>query len=282
MTSLQSILQEIMTLFQCHHLEDPKRLSEDLLCDLLSCSRVDLYQNTQRQLTIKEKEKAHQWAQRLLKGEPLPYLSGKVQFYGCTFQITPKVLIPRQETELLVDKIVQHLKRDHLEGKILWDICTGSGCIGISLKKVFPKLSVSLSDISKEALSLAVRNAEANQVEVTCFQGDLLMPFKNQRAHYIVCNPPYVSEDEYHLLDKGVKDFEPRLALVGGSSGMEYYERLAKELPHYLYPHGKVWLEIGHQQGERLQRLFAASYWKQSKIENDWAGHNRFFFLENE
>ncbi len=262
----------------------PHRQAEDLLCDLLGCSRQELLQRTEFPLSERERVLAEEWVQRRLRGEPLAYLSGQVSFYGCLLKITPHVLIPRQETEILVDKIVQELKGEQLAHKILWDLCSGSGCMGIALKKALPPLSVYLSDLSSEAVALAKHNAERNQVSVACLQGDLFEPFPGKKAHYIVCNPPYISEEEYLSLDPEVKNYEPASALIGGVDGLAFYRRLAQELPSHLYPHGKVWLEIGYQQGEAVQKIFSegTGKWKSKRLENDWAGHSRFFFLENE
>ena len=121
------------------------------------------------------------------------------------------MLIPRPETEILVSKISDVLKNCNLEGKCLWDLCTGSGCIGISLKKKFPELDVVLSDISPAALAIASQNAKTNQVDVEILQGDLFQPFGNRKADFIACNPPYVSEEEFQTLDLEVKNYEPRL-----------------------------------------------------------------------
>jgi release factor glutamine methyltransferase len=281
MKFLKEVLSEIAGTFKEHGMLNSKRQAEDLLSDLLHCSRLDLYHERNRLLNDREYLTSQEWVYRRLQGEPLPYLSGKVQFYGCSLEVNSSVLIPRPETEILVDKVVTNLKQQDLSGKILWDICCGSGCMGIALKKTFPTLSVYLSDYSPEAIALACHNAAVNGVDVVCLKGDLLVPFEGMKAHYIVCNPPYISEEEYATLDREVKDYEPRLALVGGKTGLEIYERLAQELPAYLYPKGQVWLEIGYQQGAAVQRLFQIP-WKKRSLENDWAGHHRFFFLENE
>jgi len=135
-------------------------------------------------------------------------------------------------------------------------LCCGSGCIAIALKKTFPDLTVYASDLSKEALTLAARNAAANGVQIQMLEGDLLAPFAGQKAHYVVSNPPYVSEEEYSQLDREVKDFEPKLALLAGTTGLEIYERLARELPAHLFPHAQVWFEIGYRQGEACRRSF--------------------------
>lgn len=282
MRLVREVLSETTQLFSQQGIPQARRQAEDLLCDFLAWDRLTLYTQLDHLFNKEAWAVCQTWIQRRLAGEPLAYICGHVHFYGCTLSITPAVLIPRQETEVLVDKIVQALKTQDLTGKILWDLCCGSGCIGIALKKQFPTLSVCLSDVSAEALALAADNAARNQVEVTCLQGDLLAPFQGKKAHVVVCNPPYIAESEYLTLEKEVHAYEPKLALVGGATGVEFYERLAHELPAYLYPQAKVWLEIGYQQGTDLQKLFQMSRWKTRRLENDWAGHHRFFFLENE
>lgn len=275
-------LQEIAKVFQNGGVDNAKRQAEELLCDVSNCSRTELYSSEKRLLNQEQWQMVQLWMQQRLKGMPLAYLAGQVQFYGCLIEVNPTVLIPRPETEILVDKIVWYLKKEDVRGKILLDLCCGSGCIGIALKKMFPSLRVYLSDYSKQAIELAMRNAVINETEVTCLQGDLFIPFQGKQAHYFVCNPPYISDDEYVKLDKEVKEYEPQLALVAGPTGLEMYQRLAQELPQYLYPKGVGWLEIGYQQGQSIQSLFQGLPWKKGVVENDWAGHNRFFFLEIE
>ncbi len=282
MISIREILDEITQAFHQKEIKAPKRQAEELLCDLFSYSRLELYSQLDQPFPEEMHVVCQAWVQRRLKGEPLAYICGKVHFYECEFNVTPAVLIPRQETEILVDQIVHVLQQQDLTHQVLWDVCCGSGCIGIALKKKFPALSVYLADQSAEALAVAAANARANEVEVTCLQGDLLAPFQGKKAHFIVCNPPYISEAEYDTLEKEVKDYEPYLALVGGPTGLEFYERLAHDLPAHLHAGGNVWLEIGYQQGEALQEIFSSAFWKRRLVENDWAGHSRFFFLENE
>lgn len=280
MKSVQEVISELTQAFAVQEIGNPRRQAEEILCDLLDCSRVDLYTNFDRPLTEREWTLCREWTERRLRGEPLAYVCEKTQFYHCTIAVNRNVLIPRQETEILVDKIVKSLRSQDLVGKVLWDVCCGSGCIGIAIKKALPLLTVYASDCSEEALALTARNAADNGVELRCVKGDLLSPFHGQKAHYVVCNPPYISEAEYGGLSKEVRDYEPRLALVGGESGVEYYERLARELPAYLHPHGEVWLEIGYQQGEAVQKIFGGPPWKNQRVECDWAGHDRFFSAE--
>ena len=219
---------------------------------------------------------------RAVKGEPFEYITGQVSFYHCNISVTPDVLIPRPETEILVDMACKYLKTQDLIGKTAWDLCTGSGCIGIAVKKSCPDLGVSLSDISDKALAVASKNAQENSCLVEFVHGDFLKPFKDCKADFIFCNPPYIAFKEYLTLDPSVKDFEPKEALLGGEDGLAFYKRLKEDLPSYLNRGAKIFLEIGMGQGNALLDLFSAHPWKGARIEKDWAGHDRFFFLEFE
>jgi release factor glutamine methyltransferase len=253
-------------------------VAEDLLAHVLKCKRIDLYLQYDRPLVENELALMREFVKRAGVQEPIDYLIGEVDFFGCKISVDKRVLIPRPETEILVDLIVK--KIEFPEGKVLWDICTGSGCIGISLKKRLPELEVSLSDLSSEALFLASQNRQKNQVEVEICQGDLLEPFVGRKADFIVCNPPYIQLSEYFLLDASVKDFEPRGALVGGERGTEFYERLERELPPLLNHGASVFFEIGSGQGATLKKIFSSSIWTSQQVHLDWSGKERFFFLE--
>lgn len=257
-------------------IKDALRQAEDLLCDFLNLSRSELFLRHQNLESIQWEELERRVARRLT-GVPLQYIHGQVEFYDCLFKLNPSVLIPRQETEILVDKVVHELRHRNLQGQTLWDVCCGSGCIGISLKRKFPQLEVYLSDLSGEALKVAQENALINQTKIIFKQGDLLKPFDGCRTHFFVCNPPYISQNEYLALDDEVLKHEPQAALLSGESGLEFYERLAYELPNYLFPNARVWLEIGYRQGADLMKLFDRSLWKGLLVEKDWAGHDRFF-----
>jgi release factor glutamine methyltransferase len=219
---------------------------------------------------------------RALKQEPIEYILGHVSFYGCMIELTSDVLIPRQETEILLEKAHLRLKQRNLEGNVAWDLCAGSGCLGIGLKKALPQLAVTLCDISEKALAIARRNAKLNAVSVTCRMGDLLSACVGNKADIILCNPPYVSNKEYDELDRSVRGYEPKLALVGGEEGLSFYERLASELPEYLNPGAQLFFEMGCTQGKAIQNLFKSPHWRNRCIEKDLAGHERFFFLEFE
>jgi release factor glutamine methyltransferase len=177
----------------------------------------------------------------------------------------------------LADLVAKRVK-----GASLWDLCTGSGVLGIALKKAAPRLMVTLSDIDPAVLSLAEENARLNGVEIEGVAGDLLAPFEGRKVDAVVCNPPYISAKEYLDLDPSVRDYEPKQALVGGERGTEFYERLAEELPSHLEPGGQLFLEIGASQGEVVKKIFNKEPWKNGELIQDWSGKNRFFFLEKQ
>ena len=259
-----------------------RRDAEELLAYVLKLKRLDLYLQFDRPIQESELETLRSLIKRTAAGEPVEYIVGEVVFYHCDISVGPGVLIPRPETEILVDSACRMLRTADLYQKTAWDLCTGSGCIGIAVKKACPDLNICLSDLSENALQFAIANIEKNKVEVEILQGDLLTPFAGRKADLIFCNPPYVTEKEFFKLDRSVKDFEPQQALIGGEDGLAFYRRLQNELPTYLNPHAKLFFEIGADQGEAILNIFSGTGWKNRRVEKDWAGHDRFFFLEFE
>jgi release factor glutamine methyltransferase len=253
-----------------------RRVAEELLSSVVSMPRIELYMQFDRPLTDIEIISYRSAIKQKGLGVPWQYIVGEVEFLNAQIKVDPSVLIPRQETEILVSKILEQEKKENLD---VWDLCTGSGCIGVALKKAKPSWNVTVSDISFEALVIAKLNIESNQVDVNTVQGDFLNPFKGKKADIIICNPPYISESEYSQLDIEVLK-EPKIALVGGVTGYEYYERLARELPNLLNPNAKIFLEIGTGMGETILNLFSNSHWSEKNLLTDWAGHTRFIFLE--
>jgi release factor glutamine methyltransferase len=254
-----------------------RRCVEELLAFTLKKKRIDLYMEYDRPVEKAEVDHFRTLLKRKGAGEPFEYITGVISFFGCTLALSPSVLIPRQETEILLTKATEEIED---EKKVFWDLCTGSGALGLGIKKARPKLDVTLSDISEKALDCARENAKRNALDVAFVHGDLLKPFSGKKAHYVFCNPPYVSKAQYQTLPSIVKNFEPKEALLAGETGYEFFERLARELPFVLHSGAKVFLEVGTEQGERVLEIFSQSCWKRACYEKDWAGHDRFFFLE--
>lgn len=263
-------------------MEHPKKSAEDLVAAALGMKRLDLFLHFEMLLEEGQLLRSREFLLRRSRGEPLEYILGSVEFLDCKIFVDSHVLIPRVETEILASLVRERLKGCRREGKTLLDLCCGSGCIGLSLKKKFFDLHIALSDISKEALDVARKSAQALAIDVEFLQGDLLQPFAGRRCDFLVCNPPYVSFLEYRDLAPGVKDYEPRQALVGGADGLDYYRRLERELPCCLNPGALVWFEIGHSQADAVFSLFSSPHWKSRQVKRDWSGKERFFFLEFE
>lgn len=256
-----------------------RRESEELIAHALQMPRLDLYMQFDRPLTEVELDKCRQFLIRRANHEPAEYITGFVEFYHCKIEVDRSVLIPRPETEILVDLIAKDLSTQDLSSKTLLDLCCGSGCIGIALKKRFPNLRVILSDISSEALLNAKKNAYQNEVSIEFLEGDLLVPLAGQKIDYLVCNPPYVTEAEYAQLDTSVKAYEPKLALVAGQTGLELYKTLARDLKSHLNQPYKIWLEIGTGQGTHLKTIFSS--YGTVLVQPDWAGHDRFVSISS-
>lgn len=278
MKTLGEILSSSEEFLKKKEISRPRFVAQTLLASVLQMKRMDLYLSFDRPMEEEELSLLRPLLKRAAQSEPVEYIVQKIPFCGVDICVSPHVLIPRPETELLVHAVM----KESLDGKEVWDVCTGSGCIGIALKKKFPLSSVSLIDISPEALEVAKKNAEANGVDVEFLFSDLFSALQGRKADVILCNPPYISLEDYQKLEPSVLNFEPRLALVGGEDGLLFYKRLSEELPFFLTHQAKIFLEIGDEQGDAIFSLFSAPCWVRKRVEKDWSGRERFFFLEFE
>lgn len=196
-------------------------------------------------------------------------------FFDLEIEVTSDCLIPRLETELLVERALLRLPQ---QGRVL-DLCTGTGVIGLAIKSKVPLLQVVLSDISTKALDVAKKNALKNHLEVEFVCGDFLHPFKQGEFDAIICNPPYITKDEFDQLDDSVKDQEPKIALTDGGDGLTFYKLLAEHAFFYLKASGILCLEIGKDQAKEVSELFSNGFWEKIVVEKDYASHDRFIFL---
>lgn len=282
MRSVLEIINMSASFLQQRGMKNSRKEAADIVGYCLGLAPMDVYMQFDRPLNEGELELCRGVLKRRAKGEPMQYIRGLVDFYGCSISISRDVLIPRQETEILVDLIAKDLKAKSVDGKILWDLCCGSGCIGLALKNTFPSLDVVLTDISPDALAVAKKNAVANELEVEFLQGDFLEPMQGRFVDVIVCNPPYVAINEFEELEVEVRDFEPRLALVAEDNGLAFYRKLANDLSQVLKPGGTLWLEIGCGQGAAICEIFSFLKPQKMQLLQDWAGLDRFFSLEIE
>lgn len=208
---------------------------------------------------------------------PLQYLMGSCEFMGYSFLVDERVLIPRQDTECLVEKAVELLRdsqKKGLEAPEVLDLCTGSGCIGISIKKLCPKANVTLADISEGALKVAGENAARQEADVSLVQSDL---FENIEGNYdyIVSNPPYIPTKVIEGLMPEVRDYEPHLALDGLADGLFFYRKIVEEATVRLRKGGVLLFEIGQEQGADLTDILENQGFAQIEIWKDLAGLDR-------
>lgn len=218
---------------------------------------------------------------RLEKGEPVQYIVGDVDFYGNIIKVNKNVLIPRRETEELVEKTMEYIKKIFSNQDInMLDIGTGSGCIPITLKKYFPNNNISAVDISQEALNVAKDNALSNNVDINFILSNLYENVSG-KYHCIISNPPYIKEDE-EIMDI-VKNNEPHLALYAPNEGLYFYEEILKEANKYLEDKFIIAFEIGETQGQDILAI-AGKYFPQAKkvLEKDLQHLDRFVFIINE
>lgn len=221
--------------------ENPRLEAEWLLCDALSLDRVGLYLNFDKPLSDAELAAYKAMVVRRAKREPLQYILGTQEFMGLEFQVTPAVLIPRHDTEVLVTEAIRRAAGI----KTLLDIGTGSGCVAVVLAKELPEAEVATVDISPDAIEVARGNAERNAAPVHFFQGSLFEPFAGRRFDMVVSNPPYIRKDELETLQPEVRGFEPMSALDGGADGLDFYRAIVAGAPEHLNPGGWLLFEVG-------------------------------------
>ena len=207
------------------------------------------------------------------RGEPVAYILGRKEFYSLDFQVSPQVLIPRPETELLVELVGNSYSRQ--QKKVFADLGTGSGILGICIAHDFPLFQALACDISEQALAVARSNACMHHVSerILFFRGDMGAGIRPRSLDFIVCNPPYISAEEYIRLGFEVRGFEPGEALLSGERGLGHIKRLEHEAARLLRDSGRVFLEMGSTQAGHVRRIF--SHWSSCRIYQDLAGLDR-------
>jgi release factor glutamine methyltransferase len=240
---------------------DPPREASSLLALALERDRTFLIAHPEYQLTSAEEETFNGYLARRASREPLQYIRGTQEFYGLEFEVTPEVLIPRPETELLVETAIA-LLRDFSE-PVICDVGTGSGCIAISVAHEVKMASGIALDISPDALKVAARNAKRHGVDdrLRFTPSDVFSGLTNERFDLVVSNPPYVHSADIDHLQPEVRDFEPIAALTDGADGLSIIERIVCEAPEFLKPGGYLLLEVGFGQAEEVKSMFAAEIW---------------------
>ncbi|MEX1307084.1 MAG: peptide chain release factor N(5)-glutamine methyltransferase [Eubacteriales bacterium] len=213
---------------------------------------------------------------RMLKkriaGEPLQYIIGNQEFYGLVFNVNSKVLIPRPETELLVERALE--KAEPVNEPRILDLCTGSGCIAVTLKTKLPHAKITASDISSGALRVARRNARQHQAGIRLLKSDLFGRIKS-KFDIIVSNPPYISASDYRSLDRKVRAYEPKMALLSGESGLDAIQSIIKNAKSHLCDGGWLLMEIGHNQRKNVEALMEKERYSEIHTFQDYSGFDR-------
>ena len=282
--ALRSMLRRAAQCLERHQVAEPLADAEVLLADVLTLPRLNLYIDAHRPLSDPQHDAYRDHLCRRIRGEPVQYITGKQEFRSLTFEVSPQVLIPRPESELLVEHGVRWARqwaRRH-EASELWclDVGTGSGNLGISLLHELPACTVCAIDSSLAALKVARRNARRLGVAAgwrgLC--GDLVEPLRCDTPRFAVCvaNLPYVTDDEWQALPPHIKDHEPAAALLGGADGLDVIRRLIIAAPAVVAPKGMLLLEVGWQQAAAVEALMRqAARFEATGVHRDFAGIDR-------
>ena len=248
--------------------------AEVLLAFLLRCDRLAFFKNPENPISKEQRAAFDRLIERRTGGEPVAYMTGRKAFWSFALEVNPAVLIPRPDTEVIVEEALAVLRQESWRRPRILDIGTGSGAIALALACEVPGASITATDISEAALQTAQKNAAALNVEPIVFlKGDLFEPVEG-RFDLIVSNPPYIGADEYQSLPPGVKNFEPEEALRAGQTGLEFYEKLIYQAHGYLAENGWLLLEIGARQKQEVRAIYEAhqDFYERIDVREDYAG----------
>jgi len=256
----------------------PRLDAEVLLAHARGCERIALYTAFAEEPDETVKAKFREVVKRRAQGEPVAYLVGKKEFYSLPFQVSKDCLIPRGETEHIVveclDRVKPILAAESTKHFRIVDVCTGCGCIAVSVAKHLPQCTITAIDLSPAAAAIAKANVEHHQLNdrISVVESNLLETVADDSLDFVLSNPPYVSEAEYAKLDKTVREHEPRMALVGGASGMEIIEQLASQAAKKLVPNGWFICELSPMIADQVESHMASTnQWANISIVKDLA-----------
>ncbi len=256
-------------------IDTPRLDAEVLLAYILNTRRLALYVQSAKVLSVEQITRYHNLLQRRLERIPVAYLTGHKEFMGLNFAVTPDVLIPRPDTEVLAQGVIESLYTFNRSIKIA-DLGVGSGAICVSILKFVENVTAVAVDISKNALEIAQFNAQKFNVDdrITFYEGNLFEPLEGQTFEVIVSNPPYIAAEEFKNLQAEVTG-EPRLALYGGKDGLKFYREIIEAAPKFLADDGFLAMEIGFNQSSAVQKLLEEGNFKRIQIWKDLAGIER-------
>lgn len=276
MTDIRTLLHRSTRELAAGGSPSPRLDAEVLLMNFLKTDRLQLCMRPERELTEEECTGYSRWIERRRRGEPVAYIAGGKEFWSLFFEVNRNVLIPRPETECLIEEVLKCCGREagHLQ---IIDIGTGSGAIGVVLAKELPSARVVVTDISRGALTVARRNADRHGVagQIKFLEGHLFASAVGE-FDVIVSNPPYIPDDVYPLLPEGIRAFEPREALIAGPDGITFHRKIIGEGAGRLKPGGRIFLEIGEGQKGIVAALFQAKgLYDNIRFRADYGGMDR-------
>lgn len=273
MTIKEFIISETKRL-KLNNIDDSTIIIKQILFYTLKKDQQYFIINGDKGLSEDEEERAKRAIDKIISGIPIQYITNRQEFMTEEYYVDENVLIPQPDTEILVEEVLKLCANNNCNAKIL-DLCTGSGAIAISLKKRITKSTMFASDVSIKALNVARKNANINGVEINFIESDLFDKMQEKDFDIIVSNPPYIKKEVLKTLSKQVQN-EPILALDGGESGLEFYEKIAKKAYIYIKNNGFLCLEIGYDQAKEVEEILIKNkYYKDIKVIKDLSNNDR-------
>ena len=274
--TIRELLDWLIRQFKNNEISSPKQNAETIISHVLKMKRLDIYLHLENEISEVQINLIFKIASRREKHEPLQYILGETEFFGYKIKVNKSVLIPRPETELLVEKIIFEEKK----ANSVLEIGTGSGAIIIALAKNLDLKIIDAVDIYETALKRAKQNAALNNIEINFFQSDL---FENITAKYdlIVSNPPYISQEEYEQLPIEIKDYEPKSALQADNNGLYFYKKILQNAKEHLTESGKIYFEIGYDQAEKITEIAKKNEFSNIQVFKDLNGFDRILSVFN-
>jgi release factor glutamine methyltransferase len=284
--TIKALLEWVDPYLKEKGVDAPRLCAELLICHVLKKERIQLYTEFDHIVPSAQLASLRSLVKRASDNEPVAYLVGKTEFYSLEMEVSPACLIPRPETELLVQHGIEILRERSGTPRVL-DLCTGSGCVAVAIAKNVPEALVAATDVSAKALEVAGRNVARHGLDsrVQLREGNLFAPVDQAQDaggfDLIVSNPPYVTDAEMSALDPNVREYEPSLALQAGPRGLDILEPLVAQAADFLTGQGVLMLEIGYRQGPDVSALLeAAERFKPARTIPDHQGHDRIIIAE--
>jgi len=278
MPTISQAIAEGARRFHFSGIEQERRTAGVLLCHVMGIDRTHLLTKSEEQIDQTRYNAYLALVDRRIAGEPVQYLTGHQEFYGLDFIVTTDVLIPRPETEFLIERVIKLLKESGSTSPLIVDVGTGSGCIVVALAVNVPSARFIATDASPVALGVARANADRHGVgaRIDFLEGDLLMPLTGRKLEgkvdILASNPPYIDQADHELIQREVLEWEPHQALFGGLDGIDFYRRLLADGLKYLKSGGHLVVEIGYGQLDPIDKLVEKSPWKLMDVTRDLQG----------